>query len=142
MEIISYPRLVPGLDPQHFSLRSSFPTVPARNRRIGEFLKELGLAEARLTGLRKVAAAMAANGSPAPRYDFDEQRTYFRATLPAHAEYTVLSAVRDAAELIRLHAGRGDLERAERVLAEFEEHATPDAMREAAEVLASVRRNT
>ncbi len=115
---------------------------------------------------------MAANGSPAPRYDFDEQRTYFRATLPAHAEYTVLSAVRDAAELralgdadaahrliesawesnrasavlaaelIRLHAGRGDLERAERVLAEFEEHATPDAMREAAEVLASVRRNT
>ena len=82
VEIISYPGPVPGLEPEHFSLRSSFPTVPARNRRIGEFLKELGLAEARLTGLRKVAAAMAANGSPAPRYDFDEHRTYFRATLP------------------------------------------------------------
>ena len=85
VEITSYPGPVPGLEPQHFALRSSLPTVPARNRRIGELLKELGLAEARLTGLRKVASAMAANGSPPPRYDFDEHRTYFRVTLPAHA---------------------------------------------------------
>ena len=98
LEIISYPGPVPGIEPEHFLLRSSFPTVPARNRRIGELLKEVGLAEARLTGLRKVASAMAANGSPPPRYDFDEQRTYFRVTLPAHREYATLSAVRDAAE--------------------------------------------
>ena len=112
VEIISYPGPVPGLEPEHFSLRSSFPTVPARNRRIGEFLKELGLAEARLTGLRKVAAAMAANGSPAPRYDFDEPRTYFRATLPAHAEYAALTAVRDAAEMRAL----GEADAAHRLL--------------------------
>ena len=36
--------------------------VPARNRRIGEFLKELGLAEGRLTGLPRVFRAMEANG--------------------------------------------------------------------------------
>ena len=47
-----------------------------------------------------------------------------------------------AAELIRLHAGRGDPKRAETVLAEFGEHATAGAMREVAEVLAAVRRNT
>ena len=47
-----------------------------------------------------------------------------------------------AAELIRLHAGRGDPERAETVLAKFGEHATAGAMREVAEVLAAVRRNT
>ena len=169
VEIISYPGPVPGVDAEHFSLRASFPAVPARNRRIGEFLKELGLAEARLTGLRKVAAAMAANGSPAPRYDFDGHRTYFRATLPAHPEYVALSAVRDAAELralgdqetahrllesawesnrasaalaaelIRSHAARGDLEQADSVLAGLTVHATEHALREVTEVLAAVR---
>lgn len=169
VEITSYPGPVPGLEPQHFALHSSFPTVPARNRRIGEFLKEVGLAEGRLTGLRKVAAAMAANGSPAPRYDFDDGRTYFRVTLPAHPEYVALSAVRDAAELralgdadaahglletawesnrastmlaaelIRSHAGRGDLQQADRVLDDFRKHATEAAGREVAEVLAAVR---
>ena len=72
---------------------------PARNRRIGEFLKELGLAEGRLTGLRKVFQAMETNGSPQPRFEFDEQRTYFQATLPAHPEFAALSALRDAAHL-------------------------------------------
>ena len=169
MEIISYPGPVASLEPHHFALRSAFPTVPARNRRIGEFLKELGLAEARLTGLRKVADAMAANGSPAPHYDFDAQRTYFRATLPAHPEFAALSAVRDAAELralgdagaahrllesaweshrasamlaaelIRSHAGRGELQQAERVLDGFSEHAAEAARREVAEVLAAAR---
>ena len=32
----------------------------------------------------KIFEAMARNGSPPPRFDFDEGRTYFRATLPAH----------------------------------------------------------
>ena len=170
VEIISYPGPVAGLEPDHFALRSPFPMVPARNRRIGEFFKELGLAEARLTGLRKVAAAMAANGSPAPRYDFDPQRTYFRATLPAHAEYAALSAVRDAAELralgdadaahallesaweanpasaalaaelIRSHAARGELVQAERVRDRFGERAPDGARRAVAEALAAVRR--
>ena len=149
LEIVSYPGPVAGLEPRHFAPltpHSSIPTVPARNRRIGEFFKEIGLAEARLTGLRKVAAAMAANGSPAPRYDFDAGRTYFRVTLPAHPEYAELSAIRAAAELralgdadaahrlvesawsahrtsaalaaelIRSHAARGELDRAQCVL--------------------------
>jgi len=58
------------------------PSVPARNRRIGEMLKELKLAEAR--GIRKVFRAMIDNGSPPPRYEFDEERTYFTVILPAH----------------------------------------------------------
>ena len=177
VEITSYPGPVPGLEPRHFALHSSIPTVPARNRRIGEFLKEVGLAEARLTGLRKVAAAMAANGSPAPRYDFDDGRTYFRVTLPAHPEYAALSAVRSAAELralgeadaahdlieaawetnrasavlaaelIRSHAGRGDPEQAERVLAAYLQHREDAdeqdaaALREALELLDAVQRS-
>jgi ATP-dependent DNA helicase RecG len=46
-------------------------------------LKELGLAEARGTGIRKVFRAMIVNGSPPPRYEFDKERSYFTVILPA-----------------------------------------------------------
>lgn len=99
VEVISYPGPVPGIDREHLVPHAEIRAVPARNRRIGEILKELGLAEPRLSGLPKVFAAMEANGSQAPRFDFDEGRTYFRATLQAHPEYAALSAARDAAHL-------------------------------------------
>ena len=38
-----------------------------RNRRIGEFLKELDLTEGRSTGIPKIIRAMRENGSPSPR---------------------------------------------------------------------------
>ena len=99
IDVISYPGPVPGIDHRHFESGARAPAAPARNRRIGEFLKELGLAEGRLSGLPKIFQAMEENGSPKPFFDFDEQRTYFQATLPAHPEYIALSAVRDAGHL-------------------------------------------
>ena len=53
VEIISYPGPVPGIEAVHLVPNAEARAAPARNRRIGEFLKELGLAEGRLTGLRK-----------------------------------------------------------------------------------------
>jgi ATP-dependent DNA helicase RecG len=99
IEIISYPGPVPGIKPEHLRPDGRVPPVPARNRRIGEILKELRLAEARGTGIPKVIRSMRENGSPAPRFDFDDDRTYFRATLPAHPEYVAIMALRDAAHL-------------------------------------------
>jgi ATP-dependent DNA helicase RecG len=55
-----------------------------RNRRIGEFLKELELTEGRSTGIPKIFKAMAANGSPVPEFDTDEDRSYFITRLPIH----------------------------------------------------------
>ncbi|MDO9316769.1 MAG: winged helix-turn-helix transcriptional regulator [Gammaproteobacteria bacterium] len=55
-----------------------------RNRRIGEFLKELELTEGRSTGLSKIFRAMKANGSPPPEFDTDEDRSYFLLRLPVH----------------------------------------------------------
>lgn len=83
-DITSYPGPVPGIEPDHFLPGAAVPAMPARNRRIGEFFSELKLAERRLTGIPKIFEAMARNGSPPPRFDFDEGRTWFRATLPAH----------------------------------------------------------
>ncbi len=90
IEITSYPGPVPGIERDHLRAGARVPSAPARNRRIGEFLKELDLAEERLTGLPKIFQAMEQNGSPPPRFDFDDGRTYFRATLfqaprPTHA---------------------------------------------------------
>ena len=55
-----------------------------RNRRIGEFLKELDHAESRSTGIPKILRAMRDNGSPAPAFESDEDRTWFLVRLPVH----------------------------------------------------------
>jgi len=99
MEITSHPGPVQGILPEHFLPSSHIPPVPARNRRIGEFLKELRLAEGRGTGIPKIHRKMEENGSPAARFDFDSERTYFRVILPVHPRYQVLHALREAARL-------------------------------------------
>lgn len=99
LEIISYPGPVPGIELKHLDGSVPLPPVPARNRRIGEFLKELKLAEGRGTGIPKVRRAMQRNGSPPPRFDFDEGRTYFRVVLPAHPEYQAILTLQDVAAL-------------------------------------------
>lgn len=99
VEIISYPGPVAGIKREHLEPDGRVPPVPARNRRIGEYLKDLRLAEARGTGIPKVFRTMHQNGSPVPRYDFDDERTYFRVTLPAHPAYLAILALHDAAHL-------------------------------------------
>lgn len=99
IEIISYPGPVPGIELAHLEGNKPLPPVPARNKRIGEFLKELRLAEQRGTGVAKLHGEMRKNGSPPPRFDFDEARSYFRVTLPAHPEYQAILALRDVTYL-------------------------------------------
>lgn len=99
LQIISYPGPVAGLLPEHFQQGRERPPVAARNRRVGELLKDLRLAEARYTGVPKVFRAMQKNGSPTPKFHFGEDRSYFSVTLPAHPEYVALGALRDAAHL-------------------------------------------
>ncbi len=55
-----------------------------RNRRIGDFLKELRLTEGRGTGLPGIYKAMEDNGSPVPVFETDAEATYFLVTLPVH----------------------------------------------------------
>jgi ATP-dependent DNA helicase RecG len=55
-----------------------------RNRRIGEFLKELKFTEGRSTGIPKIIDAMQTNGSPPAEFDFDEDHSYFMVRLPVH----------------------------------------------------------
>ena len=58
-----------------------------RNRRIGEFLKELHLTEGRNTGFGKILRALEKNGSPKPIFETDEDRTSFATTIFIHPEF-------------------------------------------------------
>lgn len=95
MEVISYPGPVDGVELHHLAEGVFVPPVPARNRKIGELLKELRLAEARGTGLPKIRRRMRDNGSSQPLFDFDPGRTYFRVVLPVHPRYRTLHALRE-----------------------------------------------
>ncbi len=115
MEITSYPGPVPGIEHKHFETGQNLPQVPYRNRRIGEFLKDLRLAEGRGTGIPKIQRKMRENGSPQASFDFDDERTYFRVILPVHPRYQVLHALREAAHLWAVgekHQAISHLERA------------------------------
>ena len=59
-----------------------------RNRRIGDFLKELHLTEGRCTGVPKIHKAMEANGSPPTIFETDEESHYFLTILPIHPQAT------------------------------------------------------
>jgi len=58
-----------------------------RNRRIGDFLKELKLVEGRNTGIPTILRAMERNGSPLPIFETDPERTCFTVTLPVQRSF-------------------------------------------------------
>jgi ATP-dependent DNA helicase RecG len=60
-----------------------------RNRRIGDFLKELDLTEGKSTGFPIIRDAMAANGNPEPVFYTDDQQLLFMVTFHCHPELIV-----------------------------------------------------
>lgn len=58
-----------------------------RNRRIGDFLKDLRLAEGRNTGIPKVRRSLEANGSGMPTYITDERRSFLTVEIPVHPDF-------------------------------------------------------
>ena len=66
IEILSYPGPVPPVDTQVLQQQKRIVARDYRNRRIGDFLKELGLTEGRGTGFPAIYRAMSLNGSQEP----------------------------------------------------------------------------
>ncbi len=58
-----------------------------RNARVGNILKELGLAEARNTGIPLIHQSMIKNGSDMVRLETDEYRSYFKIVIPIHRSF-------------------------------------------------------
>ena len=86
MEILSLPgpdRSITDHDLENRVLVSS----RYRNRRIGDFLKELKMVEGRNTGIPLIVNEMKNNGSDLPVFKTDEDRSYFRVILPVHPAF-------------------------------------------------------
>ena len=86
LEILSIPGPLPPLDNEMLK-RPRIVARDYRNRRIGDFLKELRLTEGRGTGIPKMRLSMKKNGSPIPMFETDDDSTYFLSILPIHPEF-------------------------------------------------------
>ena len=72
-----------------------------RNRRIGEFLKEIDLCEQKSTGITKIFEALAQNGSPPPKFETNEEgRDYLQTTIFIHGGFEFEDASNET-QLIR-----------------------------------------
>ena len=58
-----------------------------KNRRLGEFLKELKLTEGRATGIPTIQQQLKDNGSPRASIETDENRSFFIIDIPCHKHF-------------------------------------------------------
>jgi len=100
IKIISYPGPLPPLSKDNLN-NERITARRYRNRRIGDFLKELHLTEGRGTGFPKMRRAMKENGSPDPVFETDGDRSYFMTILAAHPEARVSEQVIQILEFCR-----------------------------------------
>jgi ATP-dependent DNA helicase RecG len=87
IEIISYNGVDPSLKQSDFD-KGIIRNRRYRNRRIGEFLKELKLTEGKGTGIPTMIRVLNDNGSNAPKFDTNEpERSSFITELPIHSGF-------------------------------------------------------
>lgn len=80
----------------------------------GEFLKELDLTEGRSTGIPKILRVMTHNGSPAPSFETDKDRSYFLIRLSVHAGFIGSEQVIEVTPEVRLCCAlAGEMSRSE-----------------------------
>lgn len=58
-----------------------------RNRRLGDFLKELDFSEGRATGIPTIQEELRNNGSPPATIETDDDRSYFLIIIPCHPDF-------------------------------------------------------
>jgi ATP-dependent DNA helicase RecG len=86
IRVLSFPGADPSISEKDIEA-GRLLTRRYRNRRIGEFLKELDFTEGRGTGIPKIRRVLAANGSPEPLFITDEGRTSFYTEIKMHPEF-------------------------------------------------------
>lgn len=104
IELISYPGPLPPLSKEKLHA-GKIVARKYRNRRVGDFLKELHLTEGRGTGILKIKRAMQSNGSPEPVFDTDDELSYFLVELPIHLDWR--DEVQDEVQ-VKVQVNRGD----------------------------------
>ena len=83
MTILSHPAPMPPVNAVVLATQTRIIAREYRNRRIGDFLKELDLTEGRGTGFPAIYSAMESNGSTKPSFETDDA-SYVLVTLVAN----------------------------------------------------------
>lgn len=83
MEILSFPGPLPPVTQEMLKQRR-IVARKYRNRRVGDFFKELKLTEGRASGFPTIYDSMESNGSPKPIFKTDDDFSFFLCTLPIH----------------------------------------------------------
>jgi len=84
MEITSFPGFDRSISDSAIETRNIRARI-YRNRRIGDFLKELKLIEGRNTGFPNAQKALRENGSPDLQFEMNPERDYLSVTIPIHS---------------------------------------------------------
>lgn len=97
IEITSFPgfdRSISDNDIENGNIRARI----YRNRRIGDFLKELKLIEGRNTGFPNASAALMENGSQKLEFKMNEHRDYLSVIIPIHEYFKPENKIEDEYE--------------------------------------------
>ncbi len=100
IEILSFPGPLPPINKSRLK-EMKIVARDYRNRRIGDFLKELHLTEGRGTGIPTIKDSMARNHSPLPVLETDDDNTFFLAKLPIQREFLEIALSDYQLEILR-----------------------------------------
>lgn len=87
INIISFPGIDRSVPMDVIKRGERFRTRVYRNRRLGEFLKELHLSEGHSTGVPTIQDELAKNGSPRAVFETDEDRRGLCVCIPIHPDF-------------------------------------------------------
>ncbi len=84
IEILNFAGPMPPVDAKMLQQKKRITTREYRNRKLGDYFKELKLTEGRGTGIPTIYRFMEENGSSSPIFETDDDRSYFLCTIPIH----------------------------------------------------------
>jgi len=93
ISIISFPGIDRSVSKETIEAGRRFVSRQCRNRRLGEFLKELDLSEGKSTGIPTIQDELARNGSPAAEFFTDDDRKAVRVEIPIHPDFLISRTV-------------------------------------------------
>ena len=87
VRIISYPGIDRSISLKTIAEGERFKSRYYRNKRLGEFLKELDLTEGKSTGIPTIQEELRNNGSPKATFETDDERRAVTVEIPIHPDF-------------------------------------------------------
>ena len=87
VRIISYPGIDRSISLKTIAAGERFKSRYYRNKRLGEFLKELDLTEGKSTGIPTIQEELRNNGSPKATFETDDERRAVTVEIPIHPDF-------------------------------------------------------